>query len=192
MANPNYDQRRREAANEGRLHEHREVEMDWTDRDERSGRSGGSQGESDQHHHHHGGENRQSHRDYEQVAEQAHTRLQSAVGDQSDQHRQRRDDRRYGQRREQRGREGREQGSPHEGSQRGSHREEGLSGRIVGQRGRSSHHADPSDSTFRGKTTGRREHRHGGERGTSERDRRYGSRRGHGSERETERRRSSQ
>jgi hypothetical protein len=87
--------------------------------------------------------------------------------------------------------EGHDTGSPRTGSQRGSHREEGISGRMTGQRGSPDRHSDPSDSTFRDETHGEREHRHGGERGTSERDRRYGSRRGHGSERETDRRHSS-
>ncbi|NEU56387.1 hypothetical protein [Halorussus sp. MSC15.2] len=106
-------------------------------------------------------------------------------GSHREQGRQQSDDRRYGQRRQQRGREGAEHGTAHEGSQRGSHREEGLAGRMMGQRGEQTHHSDPSDSTFRDQTSGEREHRHGGERGTSERDRRFGSRRGHGSERHT-------
>lgn len=101
------------------------------------------------------------------------------------------EDRRYGGRREERGRSASSQGSPHSGSQRGSHREEDISGHVTGQRGESTHHSDPSDSRFREETTGQREHRHGGERGTSERDRRFGSRRGHGSERHTEDRHSS-
>ncbi|UPW00526.1 hypothetical protein M0R88_00125 [Halorussus gelatinilyticus] len=89
------------------------------------------------------------------------------------------------------GRESHDTGSSRTGSQRGSHREEGISGRMTGQRGSSDRHSDPSDSEFRDQTRGEREHRHGGDRGTSERDRRYGSRHGHGSERETERRQSS-
>lgn len=102
------------------------------------------------------------------------------------------DDRRYGQRREQRGTESHQYGTVQEGSQRGSHREEGIAGRMTGQRGQTTHHANPSDSTFRDETMGEREHRHGGERGTSQRGRRFGSRRGHGSERHTEQRPSSQ
>ncbi|MFC4448261.1 hypothetical protein [Halorussus aquaticus] len=199
MANPHEIQGRREEANEGGLHESRESShQDWTDLDRDEG---GQQHHHHHHHHHHGGESQQSDRDYEQKAEQALSRIRGDEGRGSGRSdRQRggttsqegndfgesgRTDRRYGQRREQRGREGAEHGSPHEGSQRGSHREEGLAGRLTGQRGEQTRHSDPSDSTFRDQSSGEREHRHGGERGTSERDRRFGSRRGHGSERHT-------
>lgn len=248
MANPHKVQRRREEANEGGLHESRETShADWTELE-------GDRDEDDQHHHHHhhhhhGGEGSRSDRDYERLAEEAHSRTRGSHDREREQGRQHgrtasqqgrnagdderghtdryggrgatdagssrsprtenyrstgggteelseRDRRRsgesqHGQRREQRGRESHEHGRVAEGSQRGSHSQQGVSGRITGQRGEATHHADPSDSTFRERTGGEREHRHGGEAGTSERDRRYGSRRGHGSERDTEHRPSS-
>lgn len=64
--------------------------------------------------------------------------------------------------------------APGEGSQRGSHREQGIAGRLGGHRG---------DRDRAGRSDDRRgltqpERSYGGDRGGSERDHRYGSRRG--------------
>lgn len=68
-------------------------------------------------------------------------------------------------------------GSPHAGSQRGSERETGVAGRVGGQFGgdRTDAAGDRSDSDA--------PDQFGGQRGGDRRDRRYGSRRGHGTQR---------
>lgn len=63
-------------------------------------------------------------------------------------------------------------GNPPAGSQRGSHREDDLAGRLGGHRG-----SEPSGPGDDQASLGDR-YRYGGERGGSRRDRRYGSRRG--------------
>ena len=73
-------------------------------------------------------------------------------------------------------------GSPHSGSQRGSERESGIAGRAGGHFGED-RSGDSSESRGRNQPE-----QFGGERGGDERDRRYGSRRGHGSERREDRR----
>ena len=73
-------------------------------------------------------------------------------------------------------------GSPHSGSQRGSERESGIAGRAGGHFGED-RSGDSSDSGGRNQPE-----QFGGERGGDERDRRYGSRRGHGAQRREDRR----
>lgn len=78
--------------------------------------------------------------------------------------------------------QGRSSGSPRTGSQRGSHREEGLGGRLGGHYGgRSRRGSDDQESLGD-------QYRYGGERGGSNRDRRYGSRRGNSTRRDPRRR----
>ncbi|WP_323190677.1 hypothetical protein [Halostella sp. PRR32] len=64
--------------------------------------------------------------------------------------------------------------NPSQGSQRGSHREEGLTGRVGGHFGNPPAEESPEQGG---------ERQFGGERGRSERDHQFGSRRGHGSQR---------
>jgi hypothetical protein len=64
--------------------------------------------------------------------------------------------------------------NPSQESQRGSHREEGLAGRVGGHFGNPPAEESPDEQG---------ERQFGGERGWSERDHQYGSRRGHGSQR---------
>jgi hypothetical protein len=68
--------------------------------------------------------------------------------------------------------QGRSSGSPRTGSQRGSHREDGVGGRLGGQRG------GGVDATGDDQESPGDGYRYGGERGGSHRDRRDGSRRG--------------
>lgn len=215
MANPHKEQRRREAANEQGLHESSDTRHpDWTRRegDDEAGQGGDHPADA-RHTNHYGDaadrdrERRARRRDDNDASrgrrhggtddgpnhdETGHghanrwgsNRTTDADAAEHTGGRPRGDRRRSEQ-------SGHETGSPRTGSQRGSHREEGIAGRMTGQRGSPDRHSDPSDSQFRDQDRGEREHRHGGDRGTSERDRRYGSRHGHGSQRETERRPSS-
>jgi hypothetical protein len=82
-------------------------------------------------------------------------------------------------------------GTPQTGSQRGGHHEQHRADRAGRNPDKTTHRAYSSDSDFRGQATDRRGHRHADREGSSSQDRRYGSRRGHGSERRTERRPSS-
>ena len=77
--------------------------------------------------------------------------------------------------------QGQSSGNPRTGSQRGSHREEGLSGRLGGQR--RDYRTGPGDDQ---ESLGD-QYQYGGDRGGSQRDRRYGSR--HGNSTQTDPRR---
>jgi hypothetical protein len=81
-----------------------------------------------------------------------------------------RSDRQHGTRRKSQSRHS----NPSQGSQRGSHREEGLSGRLGDHFGDPSAGPEPEEGG---------ERQFGGERGRSERNHQYGSQRGHGSQR---------
>ncbi|MFC7079964.1 hypothetical protein [Halorussus caseinilyticus] len=165
MANPHREQRRREAANEDRLHESGETRRGDHPADERHTNEYGDAADRDR-------ERRARQLRHDETGHGHANRWGSNRTTETETTHS-------------------DTESPNAGSQRGSHREDGISGRITGQRGETTRHSDPSDSSFREGTGGEREHRHGGREGTSERDRRYGSRRGHGSERDTERRHSS-